>query len=235
MPEAFDFAKEQKELIRKELRPVLYEEGFVLSNPTSYVRERNGLLQKFYFKVQTDRLRPWVSCRPVFDARDIVSFGTDSIVTSDDSSPYNGFGWVTLENWYIEDPAYKYKIFTGKFIPRFEKLKSSIINGILPELNTIHSLDELIDLYQNDGLLFTRRLQSHTKSYYDFTYSVWSSRGRERMEIIINEMYNWDLRNLPKVVREYLETYADRIRSDEDADTVFDEYCNKVRLANKLK
>ena len=235
MPETFDFKKEQKELIRKELRPVLYEEGFVLSKPTSYVRERNGLLQKFYFKVQTDRLRPWVSCCPVFDARDIVSFGTDSIVTSDSSSPYNGFGWVTLENWYIEDPVYKYKTFTGKFIPRFEKLKSSIINGILPELNAIHSLDEFIALYQDDGLLFTRKMQYYPKGYYAFIYSVWNSRGRKRMEIIVNEMNSWDLRNLPKVVREYLETFAGSTLSDDDADTIFDEYCDKVRLANKLK
>ena len=65
----FDFKKAQRELIRKELRPILYEYGFVLCGPTAYIRERGGLLQEFYFKVEVSKLRPWVSYRPVFDAR----------------------------------------------------------------------------------------------------------------------------------------------------------------------
>ena len=73
----FDFKKAQRELIRKELRPILYEYGFVLCGPTAYIRERGGLLQEFYFKVEVSKLRPWVSYRPVFDARPIVSFGSD--------------------------------------------------------------------------------------------------------------------------------------------------------------
>ena len=57
----FDFKKAQRELIRKELRPILYEYGFVLCGPTAYIRERGGLLQEFYFKVEVSKLRPWVS------------------------------------------------------------------------------------------------------------------------------------------------------------------------------
>lgn len=63
----FDFKKAQRELIRKELRPILYEHGFVLCGPTVYIRERSGLLQEFYFKVEVSKLRPWVSYRPVFE------------------------------------------------------------------------------------------------------------------------------------------------------------------------
>ena len=57
----FDFKKAQRELILKELRPILYEHGFVLCGPTVYIRERSGLLQEFYFKVEVSKLRPWVS------------------------------------------------------------------------------------------------------------------------------------------------------------------------------
>ena len=57
----FDFKKAQRELIRRELRPILYEHGFVLCRPTAYIRERGGLLQEFYFKVEVSKLRPWVS------------------------------------------------------------------------------------------------------------------------------------------------------------------------------
>lgn len=68
----FDFKKAQRELIRKELRPILYEYGFVLCGPTAYIRERGGLLQEFYFKVEVSKLRPWVSYRPVFEDRKSV-------------------------------------------------------------------------------------------------------------------------------------------------------------------
>lgn len=96
----FDFKKAQKELIRKELRPLLYENGFVLSRPTTYIREREGLLQEFYFRVEVGKLRTWASYRPVFDSRWIVSFGTDSICVSDCKNPYKGFGWCFFE--YLE-------------------------------------------------------------------------------------------------------------------------------------
>lgn len=104
-PKDFDFKKAQRELIRKELRPILYEHGFVLSRPTTYIRERDGLLQEFYFSVQTGKLRPWVSCRPVFDSRCIVAFGTDSISMKDSMNPYSGFGWCFFDGSYSEDAS----------------------------------------------------------------------------------------------------------------------------------
>lgn len=60
MPEAidFDFKKSVRELIRSELSPPLAAQGFVLSKPTAYIRERDGLLQEFYFKIEASRLRP---------------------------------------------------------------------------------------------------------------------------------------------------------------------------------
>lgn len=87
----FDFKKAQRELIRKELRPILYEYGFVLCGPTAYIRERGGLLQEFYFKVEVSKLRPWVSYRPVFDARPIVSFGSDGRTAQSMRTHIEGF------------------------------------------------------------------------------------------------------------------------------------------------
>ncbi|MDO4944724.1 MAG: hypothetical protein Q4E74_05930, partial [Ruminococcus sp.] len=49
----FDIKKELRKKIRKEIRPILYEQGFVLNKPTSYIRETNGLLQQFYFQLRT--------------------------------------------------------------------------------------------------------------------------------------------------------------------------------------
>lgn len=43
----FDFKKNARELIRSQLRPLLYGQGFVLSKPTTYIREMDGLLQEF--------------------------------------------------------------------------------------------------------------------------------------------------------------------------------------------
>lgn len=234
--EGFDFKKAQKELIRKELRPILYEQGFILIRPTTYIREREGLLQEFYFRVETSKLRPWISYRPVFDARSVASFGTDAIGVYDCLNPYMGFSTIGLEDWYIKDDERKYKNYQNKFLPRFEKLKTSIINGVLPEMNEIHSLDDVMHLYESNGLLFQKEIQSYTcaGTYYDFISKVKRSSGKERMDFIVQEMERWMLGGLPKIVREYLESYKDSICTDEEADKFFYEYCNKIRISFKL-
>lgn len=234
--EGFDLKKAQKELIRKELRPILYEQGFILSRPTTYIREREGLLQEFYFKVENSRLRPWISYRPVFDARGIVTFGTDAIYVHDCLNPYMGFSWVCLEDWYIEDDERKYNNYQNQFLPAFEKLKTSIVNGVLPEINGIHSLDDFMHLYESNGLLFQTKIQSYTSAdiYYDFISKVKRSSGKERMDFIVQEMESWELQGLPKIVREYLESCKDFICTDEEADKFFYEYCNKIRISFKL-
>lgn len=233
----FDFKKAQRELIRKELRPILYENGFVLSRPTTYIRERDGLLQEFYFRVEVSKLRPWVSYRPVFDSRPIVSFGTDGIYVHDCLNPYKGFAWCSLEDWYIEDNKRRYSNFQNKFLPDFERLRSSIVNGVLPEMNELHSLDDFIKLYETNGLLFQKQIKSYDTSdrYGDFISNVSLSSGKERMNIIMEEMEKWDLQNLPKIVREYLESYKECSYTDDEADKIFYEYCNKIRIANKLR
>lgn len=235
--EGFDFKKAQKELICRELRPILYEQGFALSHPTTYIREREELLQEFYFKVEGSKLRPWVSYRPVYDARHIFSFGTDGIHVHDCLNPYMGFSWVCLEDWYIKDDARKYENFQNKFLPQFERLKNSIVNGILPEMDEMHSLDDFIRLYETNGLLFQKRIELYNTSgrYYDFISRVKRSSGKARMDFIIQEMERWDLKNLPKIVREYLQGCKDRICTDDEADKSFYEYCNKIRITNKLQ
>ena len=128
-PGTFDFKKAQRELIRRELRPILYEHGFVLYRPTAYIRERGGLLQEFYFKVEVSKLRPWVSYRPVFDARPIGSFGSDGPTGSKYDDPYRGFRWCSIDHWDSEDDVLKEKEYQRQFLPAFEALKNSIANA----------------------------------------------------------------------------------------------------------
>lgn len=54
------------------------------------------------------------------------------------------------------------------------------------------------------------------------------------MELILSEMNEAWLPDLPKVVREYLEAHMGGTDTDSEADRVFHEYCNKVRIAYKL-
>lgn len=229
----FDFKKNVRELIRSELRLSLYEQGFVLSKPTTYIRERDGLLQEFYFKVEVSRLRPWVSYRPVFDTRPIVTFGTDNIYTHDCLDLYRGFGWVTLPDWCCGDTERTYKSYTEKFLPGFEKLKASISNAVLPELNKMCSLDQFIAAYQANDLLFKYRAQSYISAglYFDFISGVRYSHGMERLSLVMKEMEDW---SLPKGVREYLQGLEGKCFTDDEADKLFDRYCNKIREANKL-
>lgn len=233
----FDLKKAQRELIRKELRPLLYEHGFVLCRPTTYIRERNGLLQKFYFKVEVSKLRPWVSYCPVFDARPIVSFGSDGQASAEEyETSYRGFKWCSINHWYAEDDMLKEKIFQCQFLPKFEALKSSILNGLLPEMDAMRSLDDFIQLYEAQGRLFGKPIDhydiSHT--YFPFISSVNTASGKKRMELILSEMSGDWLPTLPQIVKKYLEAHTDGIYTDSEADRIFHEYCNQVRIAYKL-
>lgn len=233
MSEIVDVKKAQKEYIRQELRPILYEQGFKLSKPTTYVRERNGLLQEFYFRVEVYRLRPWVSLRPIFDARNIVTFGMDSAYTNDVKSPYYGYNWVTfpigrtigISEW------------NEQILPKFDKLKSSIQKGVLPELNKLHSLDDFLQLYQENGFLFGKRIQSHpgVEIYYDFIAKVALSSGGERMCMILSEMQEPWLQILSKEVNAFLQSCMNQTFSDEEADKMFEEYCEVIRRSLSLQ
>ena len=232
----FDFKKAQRELIRKELRPILYEYGFVLCGPTAYIRERGGLLQEFYFKVEVSKLRPWVSYRPVFDARPIVSFGSDGPNGAKYENPYRGFRWCSIDYWYTEDDVLKEKYYQRQFLPQFEALKSSIVNGLLPEMDAMRSLDDFIQLYESCGKLFGEPIRhydiSHT--YFPFISGVNTASGKERMELILSEMGGTWLPTLPKIVKKYLESHMGGMDTDSEADRIFHAYCNQVRIAYKL-
>ena len=234
MEAIMDVKKCLKDYIRQELRPILYAQGFKLSKPTTYVRERDGLLQEFYFRVEVSRLRPWVSIRPIFEGRShIVTFGTDYIHAWDVESPYRGFTWVTFD---VTRKTIGMSEWEEEGLPRLDKLKSSIQNGVLPELNKLCSLDDFLQLYQENGLLFEKRIQNfhNTEIYYDFIKKVALSSGVERMQIIINVMQGPWLEVIPKEVRVFLESYMSQTFSDEEADKMFEEYCNTIRGINSL-
>lgn len=239
MPEkdTFDFKKEVKEQIRKDLRPDLYAQGFILNKPTTYMREKDGLLQELYFKVEKGRLRPWASYRPIFDARPIVNFGTDAIYPSCDSpNPYSGYKWVFLDDWTCEDSARLRKNYIEKFLPEFERLRLAIVNGIIPEFNEINSLDQFITIYHENGLIFHRKAKSYggpgdRNPYFDFIFNVHSSRGMKRLALVFNEMENWDL---PKNVKALLEKAKKKELTNFEADEIFEAYCNEIRIVNKL-
>ena len=178
----------------------------------------------------------WVSFRPVFDTRPIVTFGTDHIHTHDCLDPCRGYGWVTLPDWHCGDTERAYKSYTEKFIPGFEALKASILDAVLLQLNEMRSLDQFITAYQSNDLLFGKRIQSYVGagSYFGFINGVRHSHGMERLDLVMKEMEDWDFCNLPKAVREYLLELKEKRFTDDEADTLFVGYCDKIREANKL-
>lgn len=110
----FDFKRTQRDLVTRELGPILYEQGFVLSRPVTYTRERRGLMQQFYFRGEawgeTYKLRPWISYRPVYDARPVLCFGTDGIYVNDCLNPYTGFSPIY---WDISRADFQNRFFPG--------------------------------------------------------------------------------------------------------------------------
>ena len=54
----------------------------------------------------------------------------------------------------------------------------------------------------------------------------------ERLDLVMKEMEDWDFCNLPKAVREYLVELKEKRFTDDEADTLFVGYCDKIREAN---
>lgn len=142
----------------------------------------------------------------------IVNFGTDSINGLDCADPYKGYTWCFFEDRYPEDTSRRLKNYESQFLPKFEKLKNSIVNGLLPEMDALHSLDEFMRLYENNGLLFQKPIHCYETPgrYFEFISNVRYSEGKERMNLILSSMSEWGLANLPKIVREYLESVIGR-------------------------
>lgn len=221
-----DFKKEIKELIRKELRPLLYTHGFVLSKPTRYCRECDCLLQEIYFKVENNRLRTWISYRPIFDVRDIVSFGCDSIYTN--KNVYAGFRWILMKDEETHKDCF------DKLLDDFKNLKISIREGILHEFDQITSLDIFLQACEQNHIFFQKEAQSYQgfPIYYEFMKNVHRSKGKRRLHMIVDAMKGW---NLPMSVRECLEdTELDNF-SDTEADERFYRLCDSIRVYYKLK
>ena len=137
---------------------------------------------------------------------------------------------------YTEDDVLKEKYYQRQFLPQFEALKSSIVNGLLPEMDAMRSLDDFIQLYESCGKLFGEPIRhydiSHT--YFPFISGVHGASGKKRMELILSEMGGTWLPTLPKIVKKYLESHMGGMDTDSEADRIFHAYCNQVRIAYKL-
>lgn len=98
-------------------------------------------------------------------------------------------------------------------------MKRSIRKGVLPEMNGIHSLTDLIRLYEANGLLFQKRIRLYpdSQNYYKFISQVNKSSGIKRMALIVEEMKGWEL---PKAVQEHLESCKGRLDADTAADRI---------------
>ena len=103
-------------------------------------------------------------------------------------------------------------------------------------MDAMRSLDDFIQLYESCGKLFGEPIRNYdiSDTYFPFISGVHGASGKKRMELILSEMGRTWLPTLPKIVREYLESHMDGMDTDGEADRIFHEYCNKVRMAYKL-
>lgn len=219
----FDFKKQLGQKIRSEIKPLLIEHGFVQSKPTHYVREQNGLLQYFYFRLEKYKLRPWVYYLPIFEPDSFLSFGSDAC---DDT----GFQWIALGEFFNQD--IQRQNYTSKVLPAFERLKASIVDRLLPEMDKMQSLAQFIDCCGAKQPIFGQAEPMYAV-HFAYIAKVYAARGQVRLALLQERMKQFE-QVYPKQAVQYLKSQNSASLTEEQADQVFAEFCNQMRVANKL-
>ncbi len=230
--ELLNFKNEVKKYINNEILPILNINDFQRISGTKYVREKGGLLQFFSFRVDKYKLRPWFYFLPVFEGYNgIVTFGTDGINVQDCLSPFNGYANVFNPN-KRDDGEISEQEYNNKVLPKLVKLKLSIQNGILPEMDNLDSLDKFVQYCKRRRkiMMFDWADEPY---FVDFLIPIHESSGIARMNYLKQKTQGF-VQVYPKELRTFLEDECQEIAEDTFANQLFEKYCDFVRKTNKI-
>ena len=231
--ELMNFKNGVKKYITNEIIPILNVNGFRKISGTKYVREKNGLLQFFYFRVDKYKLRPWFYFLPVFEGYNgIVTFGADGINIQDCLSPFNGYANIFNPDKRM-DGEISEEEYTNKVLPKLVKLKLSIQNGILHEMDNLDSLDKFVQCCKSRGkIMMFDWADEHY--FVDFLVPIYESNGMARMNYLLQKTQGF-VEVYPKELRTFLEDECQITADDTSANQLFEKYCDLVRKTNKIE
>lgn len=214
------FQNEVNKYLANEIIPVLSICGFHRITGMRYVREKDGLLQFFHFRIEKYKLRPWFYFLPIFEGYNgLVEFGADGINVQDCLSPFNGYANVFCPDRRLGGTINEWE-YANKILPKLEKLKYSIQNGLLPVMDSLDSLDKFVQRCKNREKIML--FDWGGKDYFlDFVLPVCESCGAIRMNYILQNAEGI-VHAYPKELRTFLGEECQTVADNTLADQVFE-------------
>lgn len=223
------FKDEIKEWMKSEMKPYLISQSFTYNSPRCYAREQNGLLQLIFFNYGEYYFRTSICMGAVFQ-------GEISLIKQ--TGQYDHYTPIEFSDvFYVFHPRTEKKTFEelhDRVNSDWHGLFNIMKERYVPNLNELDSLRTFEEIYVSRGDILGQPLNHyHSEASMELAYKVLTSSGLERMRTLeqINDI--WGVVN-PKLVREYYEKVKGTYQTDEEAEAVYYEYCNRMRSAYKL-
>lgn len=173
----YDFKKAVQQIINDEFKPLFLSDAFVQSGKNKYIREKDGLVQMIFFRIEKDRLLAFANLFPIYFPADyFMNYGIE-ITGSTGVKLLGGKYFTTIYEPEYLDKAIQLEHYNSKHKANMQKLFLSVKEGVLAEMDRINSLDKFIEMFdQSDPIFFgnefdntLRRTDTHLYNIYVYS------------------------------------------------------------------
>ena len=173
----YDFKIAMQQIIDDDFKPLFLSNAFVKSGKNKYVREKNGLVQIIFFRIEKDRLIAFANLFPIYFPVDyFMNYGIE-ITGSTGVRLLGGKYFTTIYEPEYLDKAIQLEHYNSKHKANMQKLYLSVKEGVLAEMDRIASLDKFIGMFdQSDPIFFgdkfdntLRRTDVHQYNIYVYS------------------------------------------------------------------
>lgn len=148
----FDFQKVMQKNVQQIIQPILYENQFRKYGKNKYAREADKLIQIIRFNVGKYKLKAFAMYFPLFLPRDdFLCYGTE---ITNNFHLLNGNYFSSIYEEELFNKEIQLQHYKERNIVNFLKLVPLIKEGILPEMNMIHSLDSFMKKFESQEVYF---------------------------------------------------------------------------------
>lgn len=147
--ENYDFKKAMQMLIDDNIKSILLNNNFTKYKKNHFVREKNYLIQIISFFIDKYNLKAFAYVLPIYIPCDYTyNYGIELTGTSG-CKLLSGKGFTTIYEPEKKNLEIQFNNYQSKHKSNFDKLVNNIVEGVLPEMNRVNSLDKLISIIEN--------------------------------------------------------------------------------------
>lgn len=148
--ENYNFKKAMQMLIDDNVKSILLDNNFTKYKKNYFVREKKHLVQIISFFIEKYNLKAFAYVLPIYIPCDyICNYGIELTGISG-CKLLSGKYFTTIYEPEKKNLEIQFNNYQCKHQSDFDKLVNNIVEGVLPEMDRINSLDKLISIIEND-------------------------------------------------------------------------------------